>query len=67
MSVAQAEKGNVNLSLINIELSQVKDLSEDISCTWGALGDHAKYLLIYKKTQKNSRFFGLKHTILGAK
>ena len=32
---------------------------------WGS--GHAKYLIIYKKSSKNSRFLGLKHTILGAK
>ena len=32
---------------------------------WGS--GHAKYLIVYEKSSKNSRFFGLKHTILGAK
>jgi hypothetical protein len=31
LSAAQAEKGNVNMSLINTELSQVKDLFDNLN------------------------------------
>lgn len=31
MSAAQAKKGNVNMSLINTELSQVKDLFDNLN------------------------------------
>jgi len=34
LSVAQAEKGNVNMSLINTELSKVKDLFDNLNVNY---------------------------------
>jgi hypothetical protein len=34
LSAAQAEKGNVNMSLINTELSQVKDLFDNLNVNY---------------------------------